>query len=56
MRTARVKSRFWLAVDRFLQSRTREQKVLAARWVNAWDKLKSDTPRPELKNQTQRFE
>jgi hypothetical protein len=39
MKKSCAEARFILAVDRFLQARTREQKVQAARWVVAWNKL-----------------
>ena len=44
MNPTRAETRFLLAIDRFLQARSREQKVQAARWVNAWDKRAKAAP------------
>jgi hypothetical protein len=56
MNTSRIESRFILAMDRFLQARTREEKVQAAHWVNAWRKHAKITPVCRPKEQAQRFD
>jgi hypothetical protein len=38
VKKTRAEIRFILALDRFLQARNQEQKIQAARWVNAWGK------------------
>lgn len=54
MKTSKVELRLILALDRFVQARTLEEKRRAARWVNAWDALaKAESRLWEREVQTQ---